>query len=481
MLGWSHNRGIILKKTDVLVIGAGPGGYPAAIRAAQLGKKVIVVEKEVIGGECLNWGCIPSKALISASSLYHKVTHEASEMGIKVEKASVEFKKLQSWKESIIEKLTGGIKLLFKSQKIETVFGTASFLSKNLVEVISEKQSKETIEFESCIVATGASFISLPNLQIDEKTILSAKGLLGVSEKPERLICIGGGVIGIELGTVFAKLGTKLTIVELLPEILPSVDKRLSSVVKKHLKGLGVDIYTSSKAKSLENKNLLVETKDGKIEKIPFDKILVSIGKRANTADLGLSKVGVKTDKRGFILKDTQMKTNIPGIFAVGDCTGDPFLAHKATKEGIIAAEVICGMNSVADFVSIPTAIFSDPEIAQAGLSENQAKDAGLDIVVSRASFGASGRAMSQLETDGFVKLIADRKSGALLGVEMVGPHTSDLVSEIALALELGATAEDLGFTVHPHPTLPEMLMEAAEAIEGKAIHIPNASKPRTH
>ncbi|MDH5403542.1 MAG: dihydrolipoyl dehydrogenase [Candidatus Heimdallarchaeota archaeon] len=469
-----------MNSVDVLVIGAGPGGYPAAIRAAQLGKSVIIVDKGTIGGECLNWGCIPSKALISASDLYHKISHKSEIMGIHVSSQSIDIQKMQTWKQSIQNKMIDGINALLKSHKVKIVFGTASFIKSNEVEVVHNDGNKETIKCKDVIIATGSTFISLPGFEIDEKIILSAKGVLELEEVPNHLICVGGGIIGLELGTVWAKLGAKVTIVELMPQLMTGVDKRLVNVVEKRLKTLGVEIYKEAKAKAVKigkKENLLeIETKSGIIE-AKFDKILLSIGKKATTDKLGLSKIGVKTDKGGYIMTDKFQKTNINGIYAIGDCTGVPFLAHKATKQGIIAAEVIAGLPSEYDFKAVPSAIFTDPEIATAGMTESIAKELGYQTHVGMASFAASGRSLTQLESEGFVKIITDAKDGVVLGVEMVGPHVSDLISEAALALEMGATAEDLGFTMHPHPTLPEMLMEAAESSEGKAIHVANRRK----
>ena len=470
-------------KIDLLVIGAGPGGYPAAIRAAQLGKRVILVEKGWIGGECLNWGCIPSKALIHASSLYHEMLHGTEVMGISVKDVSVDMKKLQNWKQGVQDTLIGGIKTLLKSHKVRTIMGTAQFIGSKKVVIYGEDKAEEIIEAEKIIIATGSSFISLPGFEIDEESILSAKGLLSLQEIPKHLVCIGGGIIGLELGTVYAKLGAKVTVIELMKNLLPSVNPKLAAIVKKKLKKLGVDIYTSSKATSLtkgDRLTLEVETKKEKIT-IEADKILLSIGKRANTGALGLEKTGVAVDKRGFIIVDEQLKTNVDGIFAIGDCTGPPFLAHLATKQGIIAAEVACGKNSVADFKSIPGAIFTDPEIATTGFSAAEAKEAGFEVQEARASFGASGKALSMNQSEGYVNLISDAKTGILLGAEVVGVHASDLISEISLALELGASTEDLGFTIHPHPTLPEMIMEAAESAMGSAIHVPNSKKPIKH
>ncbi|OLS23082.1 MAG: Dihydrolipoyl dehydrogenase [Candidatus Heimdallarchaeota archaeon LC_2] len=468
------------EKFDVVIIGAGPGGYPAAIRASQLGKTVAIIDKGTIGGECLNWGCIPSKAMISASDFYYKAKTESSQMGISIDNISVDLPKLKAWKQSIQDRLIGGIKQLLKTNKVKTYLGTAKVLNRNQVSVDLNEGGNLTIDFDSLIVATGTEFISIPGFDIDETFILSSKGLFDLDHLPDELICIGGGIIGIELGTVFAKLGSKVKVVELLPQLLTGIDKRIVRYVEKKLKKLEVDVFLESKGKSYSIKNgkinLTIETKDGE-QVITGNKILLSIGKKASTEGLNLVAAGIKLDKRGFIIVDKQQRTNVSNIYAIGDCTGLPFLAHKATKQGIIAAEVISGKNSISDFKSMPSAIFTDPEIAIAGITEAEAKEKGMDVMVGQAAFAASGRAMSILEEDGFVRIISDANDGVLLGVEIVGPHATDLISEAALALEMGATVEDVGFTVHPHPTLPEMIMEAAEAIEGKAIHIPNARK----
>lgn len=465
-----------IKTVDVVVIGAGPGGYPAAIRAAQLGKSVIIVDKGTIGGECLNWGCIPSKALITAANFYHKMIHKSSAMGIHAENISIDMLELRTWKEGIQTRLIDGIKQLLKANKVDLILGTAKFTGPNEVEVIGD--INERIEFKSAIISTGSSFISLPGFEIDEEEILSAKGLLNLDHVPDELICIGGGIIGLELGTVFAKLGAKVKIVELLPQLMTGVEKRLVNTVKRKLVKLGIEIYTNAKAKELRRENgkmhLTMETKDGELS-ISGNKILLSIGKRASTADLGLEQLGIELDRGGFIKVDDRQRTFVQHIFAVGDCTGMPFLAHRATKQGIVAAEVLSGLDSTSNFSSIPGVIFTDPEISFIGLSEKEAKELGYETIIGQASFAGSGRALSYQEEDGFVRIISNAADKKILGIEIVGPHASDLISEAVLALEVGVDAKTLGNTMHPHPTLPEMIMEAAEAIEGKAIHVPNA------
>lgn len=472
------------KSFDVVVIGAGPGGYPAAIRSAQLGKKTAIIETKWMGGECLNWGCIPSKALISAANFYERATKHAQEMGIIFDNAKVDFQKLQSWKRGIQDKQISGINQLLKGNKIEIVLGTAKFTSSKAVEVTKDDGSKEEITATNFIISTGATFISIPGFQIDEKDILSAKGVLELDHIPKDFLIIGGGIIGLELGSVYLKLGSNVTVVELLDEILPGVDPSLIRVVKKRLRDAGVKFYTASSAKKFtkgSNGTLEVEVeskKEGNF-KVTVNKILLSVGKKASTQNLGLDKAGVKTDQRGFIITNTKQQTNIPTIYAVGDCTGMPFLAHRATKQGIVAAEVVAGQPSESDFKSIPGAIFTEPEIAFTGLTEEEATKQGYEVVTGRVPFGINAKAQAQQMSDGFVKVVMDKKTELLLGVQMVGPEASNLISEAALALEMGTTVEELAFTIHPHPTLPEVIMEAAEAALGKAIHIMNPLKSR--
>ncbi|MFW9778270.1 MAG: dihydrolipoyl dehydrogenase [Candidatus Heimdallarchaeota archaeon] len=466
-----------MKQTaDVIILGAGPGGYPAAIRAAQLGKKVVIIDKGTIGGECLNWGCIPSKALISAANFYHKATVDAVKMGINIENVSVDVQKLQKWKWDVQTKLINGIKQLLKGNKVTTVIGTASFLDSHTVEILTNNGEKNVIAGQHIIIAIGTEFISLPGFQIDEESILSAKGALNLTKIPEEMLIIGGGVIGMELGMVYAKFGAKITVVELLPDILPGIEPRITALIKRRFKDLKADIFTNSKATSVTKRKsgkleVKIETKDQTILKT-FDKILLSVGKRSNTSSLNLKVTGVKTDEKGFIKVNKRLQTNIPNIYAIGDCTGMPFTAHKATKQGIVAAEVAAGLESEADFKALNVgAIFTDPEISFVGMNETEAKEAGYQVRNGIARFGTSGRALTHLSTDGFVKVVSNAENGVILGVQIVGPDASDLISEASLALEMGATVEDIGWTVHPHPTLPEMVMEAADTVLGKAIH----------
>jgi dihydrolipoamide dehydrogenase len=468
---------------DVLVIGAGPGGYPAAIRAAQLGKKVIIVEKGYIGGECLNWGCIPSKALISAAKVYHRISDSVTmgKLGISVEKPKIDIQQLQKWKISVQTQLIDGIRQLLKENKVKTIIGTAKLTKANEVTVTLDNGDKISIEVKDIIIATGSEFISLPNVEIDEETILSAKGALSLDSIPESLVVIGGGAIGLEIGTIFVKLGSKVKIIELLPEILPWIDPSLARIVKINLKKMEVELYTSSKVKAIKQlKNnqmkITVETKTGTI-KLLSEKILVSVGKEASVNNLNLENIGIAKNEKGFIIVNSHQQTNIPNVYAIGDCTGEPFLAHKATKQGIVAAEVIAGLPSEFDFKAMPSVFFTDPEIAMVGLTEKEAKEKGYQVNTGRTAFGASGRALTQQSELGFVKVVADAKSNVLYGVQMVGPEVSELISEASLALEMGATIEDLGFTVHPHPTLSETLMEASDAALNKAIHQINKRK----
>ena len=459
---------------DAVVIGSGPGGYVAAIRLAQLGKKAAVVERSpTFGGVCLNWGCIPSKAVIHAAELRKEIAR-GIHFGIGNGQAPVDLPKLRAWKQGIVSKLTGGIGQLLKGNGVETIRGTAKLGGATKVKVATETGTEE-LEAKAIVLATGARPIELPFLK--GQRIWGAKEALELDEIPRRLAIVGGGIIGLELGCALLKLGTEeLTIVELMPDLLPGTDPELAKPVLKALKAYpGVKILTESKAAGYEEKgavaHLKVETKEGPKE-IVCDRVLVAIGFRPNSEDLGLAEAGVALDKRGHVLVDDRCRTNVPSIYAIGDLTGVPYLAHRASKQGVVAAEVIAGKPAAFDVQAMPSAIFTDPEIATVGLSEAEAKAKGKEIVVGKFPFVALGRALAQDAPEGMVKVIADKKTGHLLGVGIVGARASDLIAEAALALEMGALAEDLALTVHAHPTFAEAVMEATEDALGHAIHL---------
>lgn len=465
------------RRADVVVIGGGPGGYVCAARLGQLGKKVIVVERESLGGVCLNVGCIPSKALISAAKTFEKIGH-ASEMGIEVKGATIDAKKLQSWKAGIVTKLTTGVGQILKGAKVEVLAGTARFLTATSIEVATAGGKRETIEFENAVIATGSRPIEIPGFPFDEKRILSSTGALAQDAIPKTLAVIGGGYIGLELGIMYAKLGTKVTVVEMMDQLLPGFDPDLVKVLARKVKKLGIETHLSAKASGFSEKkgvlSLAVEVEGKKIE-IEAEKILVTVGRRPNSNDLGLEKAGVRLDAKGaFIAVDKELRTSARNVFAIGDVAGNPMLAHKASKEGEVAAEVIAGLKSAMDVRAIPAVIFTDPEIATAGLTEPEAIAKGFEVICPKSHFQVSGRALAIGETDGFVKWVIEKGSRRILGLEIVGPDASDLIAEGALAVEMGAFAEDVALTVHAHPTLAEGLMEAAKAAIGEAVHAVN-------
>jgi len=466
------------KSYEAIVIGAGPGGYPAGIRLGQLGVKTLVVEKEYYGGVCLNWGCIPSKALIAAANTYLDLS-KLHEMGINVDNASIDVGKLQDWKEGIVEKLTGGVKGLLKANKADSMMGTAKLVSKNTVEVTLPEGGKETIEAtKGIVVATGAQVIQIPGMELDGETIISAREAVSLREAKGTMVVVGGGVIGMELGMVYQKLGMEVIVVELMPQILTGVDRDLVKVVERAFKKTGGTVHVEHKVEKISKSGgkatVTVASKDGKTFDIEADKVLMAIGFKPNSKGLGLEDLGVKLDDRGHIQVDEKLETNVKGVYAVGDVIGAPYLAHKATKEGEIVAEVIAGHKAAVDWRAMPAAIFTEPEIATVGMSEAQAKEAGRNVKIGKFPFSASGRAMAVRHTDGFIKAIVDADDHEVLGVGIVGPEASDLISEASLAIEMCAFAEDVHLTVHPHPTLGEAVMESFKHALGEAVHVLN-------
>ncbi|MCL2779763.1 MAG: dihydrolipoyl dehydrogenase [Polyangiaceae bacterium] len=463
---------------DVVVIGGGPGGYVCSIRLGQLKQKVVCVEKEEVGGVCLNWGCVPSKALISASHTYEKVKVHGAGMGIFTDGIRVDSDKMQNWKNGIVKKLTGGVRTLFRGNGVELVMGEARVTSARTVEVKTPSGTEIFEATKAIVIATGSSTIEIPNFKFDGKQIIGAKEAVSLRAIPKRLLVIGGGVIGLELGCVYQKFGAELTVVEATPGLLPGIDPECTAVVEKRLVKKGAKIIKSAKAEGYEKNadgslNVKLHLDSGKHDTVTTDMVLVAVGMRPNGAGLGLEEIGVKVE-RGFVPADHLGRTNVEGIYAIGDVSGQPMLAHKASKEGEAIAEIIAGHKAAKDWVSIPAAVFTDPEIAVAGLTEAQAKEKGIEVRIGKFPFAALGRAMAVGETDGFFKVVADKKTSELLGVHIVGPEASDLISEGALALEMHAFLEDIGLTIHPHPTLGEGMMEAAMAGLGQAIHIMN-------
>ncbi len=462
---------------DVVVIGAGPGGYVAAIRSAQQGLKTAIIEREYLGGVCLNVGCIPSKAMISAAHFLHRVQHDASEMGIEIKgETRLNMKKLVTWKQSVCDKMSRGVAQLLKGNQVTIIRGEAQFKSSTELTVKTEA-GVESVTAKNFIVATGSRPIEIPGFAIDEKNVLSSTGALAIDQLPGKVVAIGGGYIGLEISSYLRKLGSEVTVLEAGSALLAGVaDKECVQIVERKLKKNGANIVFGAKAKSYVAKGNKYEVSyelNGKIEKIECDKILLTVGRRPNSDQANLKAAGIQIDEKGFIKVDAQRRTNIKNIFAIGDICGQPMLAHKASHEGVLVAEVIGGINRAYDVKTVPAVVFTDPEIASVGLLEEECKARGFtDLKIGKFPFAANGRAVSIMDTDGFVKIIADAKTHLVLGVHMVGPEVSNLISEAALAVEMGARLEDIALTIHPHPTLGEVMMETAEAALGHAIHI---------
>jgi dihydrolipoamide dehydrogenase len=459
-------------QTDVVVLGAGPAGYVCAIRAADQGKKVVCVELDNLGGTCLNWGCIPSKALISAGHFVESTKH-AADMGFTVEAPTLDLSKLIAWKDGIVKKLTGGVGMLFKSRKIEWVKGKGTIKNASTIEV-ETAEGKVTINCTDLVVATGSEPAPIPGFEFGEH-VWSSTEALSPKELPKRLFVIGGGVIGMELGMFYAQVGCEVTVVEFMDQILPGTDPEMVKVVARKAKKAGIKIHTKSAAKSWKKTaNGVSVTADvqGKEQTFEADAILLTVGRRPMTADIGLENVGVKPDKRGFLEVDAQCQTKTPHVYAVGDITHGPMLAHKGSAQGLVAAGAITRQPGVAwDYKVVPAVIFTDPEIAWVGMTEAECKEKGIDYKVGKFNFGANGRAMSMHATDGMVKVIADAKDDTVLGVHMVGPSVTDLISEASLAIEGGLSVEDITLTIHPHPTLSEVFMEACEDVHKMSPH----------
>ena len=459
--------------TEVLVIGAGPGGYVGAIKLGQLGKKVILVDKDKLGGECLNYGCIPSKALIHAAGLLHKA-QKASAVGLTASDMRLDWGKVQNWKNSMVSGFNRAVAGLTKGNNVTVMSATARLSGPQEAEITSAS-GKEIVRFSQAVIVTGSYPSSIPGFAFDGQYILSSKEALELTAAPKRLAVIGGGVIGLEIGTFFAKLGSKVTVIEFLPQLLSGLEPDLVLPVTRNLQKLGIEVLLNAKAKNWSAQEggltLAVEASQGE-KTVEADKILLCVGRAPLTKDLGLEAAGVDTDAKGHIKVNEIYQTNVPSIYAAGDVIGPPYLAHKASREGMLAALAIAG-HPRQERGAVPWAVFTDPEIACVGETETEARSrkAGR-ILVGRFPFSASGRAQAVRESDGFAKVIADEQSHKLLGAGFVGPNASDLIGEACLAVKLGATVEDIAATIHPHPTLNEAFQEAAQACVGQAIHI---------
>jgi len=466
---------------DVLVLGAGPGGYTAAFRAADLGLKVTLVERYPdLGGVCLNVGCIPSKALLHAAKLITE-TEEMATHGVSFGKPQVDIERLRAWKsKDVVAKLTGGLGQLAKQRKVTVVQGLACFSGPNQMQVTASDGGVKSISFGNAIIAAGSQAIKLP-FQPDDERVMDSTGALALADVPKRLLVIGGGIIGLEMGTVYDALGSKVTVVELGGQLIPGCDADLVRPLAKRMEKRFERILLNTGVTGMEARQdgVHVTFKSGdNVETEAFDRVLVAIGRRPNGKGVGAEAAGVMVDERGFIAVDMQQRTNVPHIFAIGDIVGQPMLAHKAVHEGKVAAEVIAGQKVEFQALAIPAVAYTDPEVAWAGVTENEAKAQGLDFHKGSFPWVASGRALSLGRTEGMTKLIMDRQSGRVIGAGIVGPHAGELLAEAVLAIEMGATAEDIGLTIHAHPTLSETICFAAEMAEGT---ITDLMPPRKH
>jgi dihydrolipoamide dehydrogenase len=461
---------------DVVVIGGGPGGYVAAIRAAQLGFKVACVEKrKVLGGTCLNVGCIPSKALLEISHKFHDANHQFKDLGIEVSKPKIDVKKVISNKNDIVLGLTTGISGLFKKNKVSQIEGLGKFLDKNTLEVTKTDGKKEKISAKNFIIATGSEVTNLPDVEIDEKVIVSSTGALDLVKVPKKMIVIGAGVIGLELGSVWGRFGAEIEVVEFLDKITPAMDKEVSRNFQRILEKQGFKFRLSSKVISVKkDKNgakVEVESvKDGKKETLSADVVLVAIGRRPNSANLGLENIGVKVNERGFI-ENNNLRTNVENIFAIGDVTTGPMLAHKAEDEGVTAAEIIAGQKPHINYDLIPNVIYTYPEIASIGKTEEELKASGVKYKTGKFSMMANSRARSTFDEQGFVKILADATTDRVLGAHIIAREAGNTIHEVAMAMEFGGSAEDIARTCHAHPTYNEAVKEAALAVDKRAIH----------
>ncbi len=461
---------------DLIVIGGGPGGYVCAIRAAQLGLKTACVESRgSLGGTCLNVGCIPSKSLLNLSENFHKAKKDFNQQGIEIDGIKLNIEKMMSNKNKSIQVLTKGVEFLFKKNKVTYIKGKGVLFSKNDIVVYNNDQ-KTNYKSKNIVIATGSEVVSLPGIDIDEENIISSTGALSLNKVPKKLAVIGGGYIGLEMGSVWSRLGAEVTVIEYLEHITPGMDREISEEFKKILLKQGIKFKLGSKVNSVKktNKGVLInftELKNSKEDSLEFDKVLVSVGRKPYTEGLNLSKVGIKKDKKGRIEVNKKLQTTVKNIYAIGDVIKGPMLAHKAEEEGIAVAEILAGQAGHVNYDVIPGVIYTSPEVATVGKTEEQLKDENKSYKVGKFPFMANSRAKVNNETEGFVKILADSQTDKVLGVHIIGPHCGDMIAEMALAMEFGASAEDIARTCHAHPTHTEAIKEAALAVDKRPIH----------
>ncbi|MCH9025190.1 MAG: dihydrolipoyl dehydrogenase [candidate division Zixibacteria bacterium] len=463
------------QSTQLVVIGGGPGGYVAAFHAADLGMKVTIVDPELNpGGVCLYRGCIPSKALLHAAEIIREAEY-AKEFGIDFGKPKIDISKLRSWKDDVVSKLTGGVGQLAKLRKVEHIRGLATFENAGTLNIKTNGNESYNLSFENAIIATGSSPSKIPGISIDSKNVLDSTTALDLDELPGSLLVIGGGYIGLEMGTVYAALGSKVTVVEMTDGILPGADRDLAAELFKRIDKMFDSLLLQTKVVGLkEDKDgikVSLEGDNAENKEQYFDRVLISIGRQPNSKNLGLENINAETDKLGFIKIDLQRRTGESSVFAIGDVAGEPMLAHKASHEGKVAVEAIAGKKTAFEPKAIPAVVFTDPEIAWCGLTETEAKESGRDVKILKFPWRASGRAATLDRSDGLTKHIVDAKTGRILGVGIAGPRAGELITEGVLAIEMAALASDLELTIHPHPTLSETVMEAAEMFEGQSTH----------
>tara|TARA_Y100001970_G_scaffold104712_2_gene131089 strand:+ start:1094 stop:2494 length:1401 start_codon:yes stop_codon:yes gene_type:complete len=462
---------------DLIVIGSGPGGYVASIRAAQLGMKVACVEKEPsLGGTCLNIGCIPSKALLNSSEKFSELNNNISDHGISAEKINFDINKMMQRKNNIVKKLTTGIGFLFKKNKITHLSGQASFVDSKTIKIKNDKNERRHTA-SNYIIATGSTAISIPSISVDEKLIVTSTGALSLNAVPEKMLVIGGGYIGLEMGSVWSRLGAKVTVVEALDRIIPNMDSEIASEFMKTLQKQGIEFKLSHKVISTKsNSNDVVVTmessKDKKQIKEKYNIVLMSVGRKPNTESLNLDKIGIKSNNQNSIIIDKKFKTNIDNIYAIGDVVPGPMLAHKAEEEGVACVEIIKGQKTHINYDNIPAIIYTSPEVASVGKTEEQLKESKIDYTIGKFPFMANGRALTTSASEGFVKILVDKKTDSILGAHIIGHDAGQLIAEIVTTMEFGGSAEDIARICHAHPTTSEAVKEAALSVDGRAIHI---------